>query len=224
MYSLNNIEINIKNILKKLDGRAVLLAATKTVPAEVINSTYGFGVRVIGENRVNELMQKYPLLDKRFEIHFIGTLQRNKVKHIIDKVSLIHSLDSLPLAEEIEKQAERHGRIMDCLLEVNIGNEESKSGIPFEKIDGFLAEMHKFGHLKIKGLMAIPPNYAEIEKNILNFKKISEKFIDIKGKKVDNVNMDILSLGMSSDWELAVGYGSSLVRVGQGIFGARNNK
>ena len=124
------IRSNINEIQSVINGRAKLLAATKTIPAEVINLTYDMGIRIIGENRVQELSEKFPLLDKRFEVHFIGRLQRNKVKYIIDKVSLIHSLDSLPLAEEIDKRAKSIDKVQNCLIEINLGNR--KQGYPLE--------------------------------------------------------------------------------------------
>jgi pyridoxal phosphate enzyme (YggS family) len=227
--STENISKNVANIFDFLSGRAVLLAATKTIPVDVINSTYDMGVRVIGENRVNELMEKYPLLDKRFDIHFIGRLQRNKVKYIIDKVSLIHSLDSVPLAEEIDKRAEAHGKIQDCLIEINLGSEESKGGIPFEEIEDFIGKMLSFPHIRIRGLMGVLPKTEDKEKNIILFTKITQKFIDIKALNVDNSNMDniameILSLGMSGDYREAVECGSNMVRIGEGIFGKREYK
>ncbi|MDD4126008.1 MAG: YggS family pyridoxal phosphate-dependent enzyme [Eubacteriales bacterium] len=220
---------NIAEIQNYLNGRAALLAATKTIPADVINLTYDMGIRVIGENRVNELVEKYPLLDKRFDIHFIGRLQRNKVKYIIDKVSLIHSLDSLLLAEEIEKRASRIGKIQDCLVEINLGDEISKGGIPLDKLDAFMDNIKSFSHVRIRGLMGVLPKTEDIQKNIIFFTKITQKFIDIKVGNVDNSimgnnAMEILSLGMSGDYKEAVECGSNLVRIGEGIFGRRDRQ
>ncbi len=228
------IKQNIKDILTFLDGRATLLAATKTIPVEVINSTYDMGIRVIGENRVGELMEKLPLLDGRFEIHFIGRLQRNKVKYIVGRVALIHSLDSVSLAEEIEKRAAKLGITQSCLVEINLGGEEAKGGIPLQELDGFLGEILRFPHVGIRGLMGVLPKTGDKEKNIKLFTKITQKFIDIKGLNVDNSNMrnnaqnkaqnfvmEILSLGMSGDYKEAVECGSNLVRIGEGIFGKR---
>ena len=180
------------------------------------------GIRVIGENRVNELLEKYDRLDKRFDIQFIGTLQKNKVKYIVGRVSLIHSLDSVALAEEIDRRSAEAGLITDCLVEINIGREESKGGIFAEELDAFLEKMRQFPHIRIRGLMAIPPKCAENEKNVVYFQKISTLFIDKSAKKVDNISMDILSMGMTRDFADAVDCGSTMVRIGEGIFGKRN--
>lgn len=217
---------NITSLLEEIGGKATLLAATKTRDVETINSIYDMGVHTIGENRVNELMEKYEYLDKRFDIHFIGRLQRNKVKYIVGKVSLIHSLDSLALAEEIEKQASKKGIVQDCLVEINLGEEESKGGIPIDKTEEFLSSLSPFGHIRVRGLMGVLPKNDDSEKNNRFFTKISQKFIDIKALNVDNsimgnVDMDILSLGMSSDYREALDCGSNLVRIGEGIFGKR---
>lgn len=220
------LKLNISSLLKAIDGRATLLAATKTVDAETINKIYPLGVHTIGENRVNELMEKLPLLDKRFDIHFIGRLQKNKAKYIVGKVSLIHSLDSLPLAAEIEKQAEKHGVVQSCLVEVNLGGEDSKGGIAIDEIEPFLDEMTLFPHIKICGLMGVLPKSENKEKNIIFFTKLTQKFIDIGTHYVDNNNkdnivMNVLSMGMSDDYAQALDCGSNLVRIGTGIFGER---
>ena len=225
---MENAELrqNIDTLLAEIDGRATLLAATKTRDAETINAIYDMGVHTIGENRVNELMEKYPYLDKRFDIHFIGRLQRNKAKYIVGRVSLIHSLDSLSLAEEIEKQAAKKGIVQDCLAEINLGDEESKGGIPIDETEEFLKSISAFSHIRVRGLMGVVPKNDDKEKNKYFFTKISQKFIDIKALNVDNsimgnVVMDILSLGMSADYREALECGSNLVRIGEGIFGKR---
>ena len=221
-----DLKRNIDTILAEINGRATLLAATKTRDADTINAIYDMGVHTIGENRVNELMEKYPYLDKRFDIHFIGRLQRNKAKYIVGKVSLIHSLDSLPLAEEIEKQAAKKGIVQDCLAEINLGDEDSKGGIPIDETEKFLSSLSAFSHIRVRGLMGVVPKNDDKEKNKYFFTKISQKFIDIKALNVDNsimgnVVMDILSLGMSADYREALECGSNLVRIGEGIFGKR---
>ncbi|MEG1743538.1 MAG: YggS family pyridoxal phosphate-dependent enzyme [Clostridia bacterium] len=221
---MDKLQYNVKTILDSVAGRAVLLAATKTVEPSIINRIYDMGIHTIGENRVNELIEKYDFLDKRFDIHFIGTLQRNKVKYIIDKVSLIHSLDSLALADEIELRAAKIGKVQDCLVEINVGGEESKGGIDYDEIDDFLSKLSDYKHINIRGLMCIPPRVAQNENNLLNFKKIKQKFIDIKQKKVDNRNMDILSMGMTHDYLDAIQCGATVVRIGEGIFGKRNQQ
>ncbi|MEG2118129.1 MAG: YggS family pyridoxal phosphate-dependent enzyme [Clostridia bacterium] len=165
---MDKLQYNVKTILDSVAGRAVLLAATKTVEPSIINRIYDMGIHTIGENRVNELIEKYDFLDKRFDIHFIGTLQRNKVKYIIDKVSLIHSLDSLALADEIELRAAKIGKVQDCLVEINVGGEESKGGIDYDEVDDFLSKLSDYKHINIRGLMCIPPRVAQNENNLLN--------------------------------------------------------
>lgn len=223
MNTRAEIKEKIENVLKELDGRARLLLATKTVPAELINYAVTCGTTLIGENRVQELLEKYPRLDReKMEIHFIGRLQTNKVKYIIDKVSMIHSVDSVSLAKEIEKQAAKHDLTMKVLVEVNIGNEPGKSGIPLEETEDFLERIGEFPHVLPCGLMVIPPKNALPEENLHFFEKIYQKFIDIRIKKEDNKNWAVLSAGMSGDYLQAVECGSNLVRLGSAVFGARN--
>ncbi|PKM63400.1 MAG: YggS family pyridoxal phosphate-dependent enzyme [Firmicutes bacterium HGW-Firmicutes-21] len=222
-YDKRMLKENIERITAEINGRATLLAATKTVPPKIINFAADCGIRVIGENRVNELLDKYDRIDReRIDIHFIGHLQTNKVKYIIDKVSLIHSLDSIKLAEEIDRRAYRADKLMDVLIEVNLANEVTKSGIPFEEIDIFVDKIRHFDNIRLCGLMAIPPKCENSQENSLFFNKISKKFIDIFHKKVDNSNIGILSIGMSDDYMAAVESGSTLVRIGSAIFGNRN--
>jgi pyridoxal phosphate enzyme (YggS family) len=217
------IKENIRRILGELDGRAELLLATKTVPPELINYAVTCGTRLIGENRVQELLEKYDNLDKEnMEIHFIGHLQTNKVKYIIDKVSMIHSVDSLSLASEIEKQAAKHNLTMKVLIEINIGSEAGKSGIAMEDTEEFLEKIGEFPHLQPCGLMIIPPKTELPEENLHFFEKIYQKFIDIRVKKEDNKNWAVLSAGMSGDYLQAVSCGANLVRVGSAVFGARS--
>jgi len=213
---------NIERILKELDGRAALLAATKTVPAGRIRFAVSCGVGIIGENRVDELLRKYEeIRDLPAEIHFIGHLQTNKVRKIIDKVSMIHSLDSVPLALEIEKQAAKRGIRMPVLVEVNLGNEETKSGLPAGEVKSFLREIGPLEHLIPSGLMAVPPKVDRPEQNSELFTKIYQLFIDIGRENEDNKEWKVLSLGMSGDYLFAVENGSNLVRIGSAIFGAR---
>ncbi|MBQ3155191.1 MAG: YggS family pyridoxal phosphate-dependent enzyme [Clostridia bacterium] len=222
MNSRQEIKENIERIRAELDGRAQLLLATKTVPAELINYAADCGVTLIGENRVDELLSKYDAIDKtRLELHFIGHLQSNKVKYIIDKVSMIHSVDSLSLAKEIEKQAAKRGINMRVLIEINIAGEESKSGIAIEETESFLQSLLQFEHITVCGLMTIPPKTDRPEENLQFFQKIYQKFIDIRAKIVDNENWTILSAGMSGDYLQAAACGANLVRVGSAVFGAR---
>ncbi len=200
-----------------------LLLATKTRTPDEINYAISLGANLIGENRVQELCDKYEKLNReKAEIHFIGALQTNKVKYIIDKVSMIHSLDRLSLAKEIDRQAEKNGIVMKVLCEVNIGQEESKSGLAPEEVENFLREMANFKHIRVCGLMAIPPVFQDVSTQKQYFQKIMNLYIDISAKKIDNISMSILSIGMSSDYELAIENGSTLVRIGTAAFGKRN--
>lgn len=222
MNDKKQIAENIDRIKKEI-GNAELLAATKTVPPEIINFAIDHGVGIIGENRVNELLEKYEYIDRsRVKIHFIGALQTNKVKYIIDKVDMIHSVDRESLALEIERQAAKHGIVMPVLAEINIGNEASKSGIRPEDAGEFCSFLGTLKHVKLCGLMAIPPKIDENGDNREYFCKMRKIFIDISHQNVDNSNMEVLSLGMSDDYLQAVECGSTLVRVGSGIFGKRS--
>lgn len=194
-----------------------LMAVTKTVPYEIVNSVIEQGVDLLGENRVQEYLDKKDHYDKNAEIHFIGHLQTNKVKYIVDSVKCIHSVDSLKLAAEIDRLAEKNGIVMNVLAEVNIGGEESKSGISTDMLDELVYGISEMKNIKLCGLMTIPP----VGNSEIYFEKMQRIFEDLKAKKVDNVSMDILSMGMSADYVEAIKYGSNIVRVGSAIFGAR---
>ncbi len=198
-----------------------LLAATKTVDISVINHAIDSGVKVIGENRVQEFLSKYEQYSP-VNMHFIGHLQTNKVKDIIDKVSLIHSVDSYRLAEEISRQAVKRNISVDVLLEINIGNEQSKSGFSFDEAVFAVEKIAKLDGISVKGLMAIPPICENSEENRTYFAKMKKLFIDIGLKKIDNSSMDILSMGMSDDYEVAIEEGATMVRLGTALFGRRN--
>lgn len=201
-----------------------LLCATKTVPPEVINYAINeLGVTDIGENRVQELLSKYNDLDKdRVNIHFIGSLQTNKVKYIIDKVCMIHSVDSLKLAKEIDNRARKIGKVMDILIEVNIGEEENKGGVSPEKLEQLIEEISTLDNVRVRGLMTIAPNCEENAEYQKYFAKTYQFFIDILPKKIHNIYKPILSMGMSDSFETAIGCGSNLVRLGTVLFGRRN--
>ncbi len=207
-----------------------LLAAVKTVDVErIAYAVNECGVRYIGENRVNELLEKYPYYPPSAELHFIGRLQTNKVKYIIDKVSMIHSVDSLHLAAEIDKQASKRGLRMDVLAEINIACEESKGGVQPSQAEEFVFALRNFGALRVRGLMAIPPVCADGEDNARYFRamreiflKINAKVIDTTGENVDNSIMDVLSMGMSGDYVSAAENGSTMVRLGTAVFGRRS--
>lgn len=200
-----------------------LLAATKTVPAEMINHAIHCGITTIGENRVQEFLDKYESLRTDLcDCQFIGRLQSNKVKYIIDKVSLVQSLDSLRLAKEISRLAEKHGKTMGVLVEVNIGREKSKGGILPEALAEFIDEIRLLPGIAVKGLMAIPPICENSVELLGYFSKMREYYVDITTKKIDNVTMQYLSMGMSEDYAAAITQGANMVRIGSALFGKRN--
>ncbi len=199
----------------------IMLAATKTVPTAVINHAIESGVEYIGENRVQELLSKKDGLAASHR-HFIGHLQTNKVKDIIGEVEMIESVHSLKLAAEIGNQVSAKGGVMPILVEVNIGNEESKSGFSESELTSALTEMSKIPGISVKGLMTIPPICENIQESYQYFEKMRKLFIDIKGKNVDNVSMEFLSMGMSGDFEQAIECGANIVRIGTSLFGQRD--
>ena len=223
-----NFDIISRNIVTACEktGRqndVILLGASKMNDSDRINYAISQGLRYIGENKVQELLEKYDAIDKdNVSIHFIGHLQSNKVKYIIDKVDMIQSLDSLSLAKEIDRQAKKHDKIMDVLVEINIGMEESKSGIAAEDVESFLNEVSKFENIRVLGLMSIPPVMTDEDTQRKIFQKIYKIYVDISTKNIHNVYMRYLSLGMSDDYTLAVEEGANLVRVGSALFGNRN--
>lgn len=194
-----------------------IMAVTKTVDPEIINhAVSSCGIKTLGENRVQEYLSKKDSYLPA-SVHFIGQLQTNKVKYIIDSVDMIQSLDSVKLAGEINKHAQRIGKIQDVLVEVNIAGEEAKGGVSPEKLEEMLCEVSGFSNIRICGLMTVPPA-ADSEKFLYRMQKL---YIDISDKKIDNINMSFLSMGMSGDYELAVKYGSNMLRIGSALFGAR---
>ena len=199
-----------------------LLAATKTVPVEVINYAISKGLRHLGENRVQELLDKYDALDRaRCDLQFIGQLQTNKVKYLIGKVSCIQSVGSVKLAKEISRLCAREGLSMNVLVEVNIGREENKSGVEPEQLVELIDEIRVLPGIHVNGLMAIPPICSD-EKNLCRyFAAMEQYYVDIRGKSMDNVDMECLSMGMSSDFPQAIACGATMVRIGSSLFGAR---
>lgn len=195
-----------------------IMAVTKTVDPMAVNHAVGLGIKLLGENRVQEYLSKKELYSKNAEMHFIGHLQTNKVKYIIDSAAIIQSVDSLKLAAEIDRHAARIGKIQDILIEVNIGGEESKSGVPAAEAEELIRSAAELENIRIRGLMAIPPS-AEPEKYLCNMQNL---YIDISDKNIDNVSMDYLSMGMSGDYVQAIKYGSNIIRIGRGLFGPRN--
>ena len=198
------------------------LAATKTVEPAVINYAVSLGLKHIGENKVQELLSKYEEYDlKNCELQFIGHLQTNKVRQIIDKVAMIQSVDSRKLAAEISKQSVKNGIVSNILIEVNIGREENKSGVLKEELDELIGEISEMPNIKIRGLMTVPPICKEKIEVCKFFDEMYQLFIDFSCKKSDNVCMDYLSMGMSDDYEEAVLSGANMVRVGSRLFGQR---
>ena len=199
-----------------------LIAVSKTKPVEMLQTIYDAGSRDFGENKVQEMCDKIELLPTDIRWHMIGHLQTNKVKYIVGRVSLIHSVDSLHLAQEIEKQAAKLDVIVPILIEVNIAEEESKFGIHKEETISLVREVAALPHIRIQGLMTIAPYVENPEDNRAYFRGIKQLSVDIARENIDNVSMDCLSMGMTGDYEVAIEEGATMVRVGTGIFGERN--
>ena len=199
-----------------------LIAVSKTKPVEMLQTIYDAGSRDFGENKVQEMCDKIEQLPTDIRWHMIGHLQTNKVKYIVGRVSLIHSVDSLHLAQEIEKQAAKLDVIVPILIEVNIAEEESKFGIHKEETISLVREVATLPHIRIQGLMTIAPYVENPEDNRAYFRGIKQLSVDIARENIDNVSMDCLSMGMTGDYEVAIEEGATMVRVGTGIFGERN--
>ena len=225
--NLANVEKNIGQACKNA-GRSrdevTLIAVSKTKPVEMLQEIYDENIRDFGENKVQELCSKMEQLPSDIRWHMIGHLQRNKVKYIVGKVELIHSVDTYRLAEEINIQAKKQNVIVPILVEVNIAHEESKFGISAEDAILLVEEISKLENIRIKGLMTIAPYVENPEDNRLYFRKIKQLSVDITNKNIDNVFMEILSMGMTGDYMVAIEEGATMVRVGTGIFGERNYK
>ena len=225
--NLANVEKNIEQACKNA-GRSrdevTLIAVSKTKPVEMLQEIYDENIRDFGENKVQELCSKMEQLPSDIRWHMIGHLQRNKVKYIVGKVELIHSVDTYRLAEEINIQAKKQNVIVPILVEVNIAHEESKFGITAEDAILLVEEISKLENIRIKGLMTIAPYVENPEDNRLYFRKIKQLSVDITNKNIDNVFMEILSMGMTGDYMVAIEEGATMVRVGTGIFGERNYK
>ena len=218
---INEVRKNIEEACRRAgrDPKEVtLIAVSKTKPVPMLEEAYEAGARNFGENKVQEIIQKKPVLPEDIRWHMIGHLQRNKVHQVMGKAVLIHSVDSLRLAEQIEADAAKKDMTADILLEVNVAKEESKYGFFLEAA---ILEIAKFPHVRIKGLMTIAPFVENPEENRPVFKKLYEFAVDIGKKNIDNVTMDVLSMGMTGDYQVAIEEGATMVRVGTGIFGAR---
>ena len=223
--NLLQVEQNIKEACKRANRKrseVTLISVSKTKPIETLKEAYDLGVRVFGENKVQELEQKIPAFGSDVSWHMIGHLQRNKVKYIVGKVDLIHSVDSLRLAEEIQKESEKKNVVSNILIEVNVAEEESKFGITCEEVLDLVKTISEFPNIHIRGLMTIAPYVVDSEENRWIFRKIKDLSVDINDKNIDNVDMDILSMGMTGDYTVAIEEGATHVRVGTGIFGERN--
>lgn len=199
-----------------------LIAVSKTKPAEMIKEIYACGQRDFGENKVQELTEKYGELPADIRWHQIGHLQRNKVKYIVGKAALIHSVDSLRLAEAIQTEAQKKQIIVPILIEVNISGEESKFGVSKKEVLPLLEQISQFGNIKVKGLMTIAPYVTNSEENRVLFRNLRKLSVDIIEKNINNIDMEILSMGMTNDYEVAIEEGATMVRVGTGIFGMRD--
>ena len=223
--NLQEVEERIQEACRRAGrdrSEVTVVAGSKTKPVSMLKEAYDLGVRVFGENKVQEIREKYEALPKDIEWHMIGHLQTNKVKYIADKVSLIHSVDSLRLAETIEKEAVKHNRIVDILLEVNVAEEESKFGIKTSEVLALAENVVQLPHIRLRGLMTIAPFVENPEKNRAIFANLHELYVDIKDKNIDNGTVSILSMGMTNDYEVAIEEGATMVRVGTGVFGARD--
>lgn len=223
--NLQQVHANIEKACA-LSGRkpdeVTLVAVSKTKPVSMLQEAYDAGARVFGENKVQEIMDKYDQLPSDIKWHMIGHLQRNKVKYIIDKVAMIHSVDSLRLAQTIEQEAAKKDIVMPVLLEVNVAEEESKFGVKVDEVLPLLQEISEFSHIQVKGLMTIAPFVENPEENREVFRTLKKLSVDISAKNINNVTMSVLSMGMTGDYEVAVQEGSTMVRVGTGIFGERD--
>ena len=226
------VKENLKEVEEKITaaceraGRdrneVTLIAVSKTKPMEMIEEAYSAGKRDFGENKAKKKKKKHDALPDDIKWHFIGHLQTNKVKYVVGRATLIHSVDSLHLAEAIEKESEKKNLVSDILIEVNVACEESKFGLKTDEVEKLVRDVAKLPHLRVKGLMTIAPFVENAEENRNIFRELKALSVDIAAKNIDNISMDILSMGMTGDYEVAVEEGATLVRVGTGIFGERN--
>lgn len=203
-------------------SEVTLIAVSKTKPVPMLMEAYDEGIRVFGENKVQEIMDKYDEMPSDVSWHMIGHLQRNKVKYLIGKVKMIHSVDSLRLAEAIEAEAAKKDVVVPILLEVNVAEEDTKFGLPVNGVLPLVQQISAFPHLSVQGLMTIAPYVADPEENRPVFRQLKKLSVDIKEKNIDNIHMNVLSMGMTGDYEVAIQEGATMVRVGTGIFGARS--
>lgn len=215
------IKENVEQLKSSIPKDVKLLAVSKTKPLEYLEEAYKVGLRDFGENKVQELVEKYENFHKDVRWHLIGHLQTNKVKYLVDKVYLIHSLDSITLLNQIEKVFGKADKVANTLIQINIGREESKSGIFEEDLEEFIEEIEKCKHVLVKGIMVIIPKGDE-DSNRKYFSRTKKIFDELKNRKFKNISMEILSMGMTHDYVTAIEEGSTLVRIGTGIFGERD--
>jgi len=225
------IEENLLRINEKIENALIrsgrhdkveLIAVTKTIDIDRIKEVLNLGITNIGENKVQELETKIPILGDNVNYHMIGYLQTNKVKYIIDKIKLIHSLDRISLAEELQKRAQSHNLNVNTLVQVNVAEEESKFGLKVKDVLPFIEEVLLYKNIKIRGLMTIAPNTEDKELLRDIFRTMSNLKDDINSRNYNNISMDYLSMGMTNDYEIAIEEGANMIRVGTGIFGKRN--
>lgn len=229
---MSDIKKNLEVIKEKIDRAAqksgregtdiTVIAVTKTIDVARINELISYGIQNIGENKAQELRDKYPQIDPSVNWHFIGHLQSNKIKYIIDKVKLIHSVDSEKLAYNINEAAKKHDKVMDILLQVNVAEDENKFGLSYKEVEPLLYKLKDLKNIRVRGLMTIVPYDEEAENNRLYFRRMKQLAVDIDNQNIDNISMEFLSMGMTNDFEIAIEEGSNMVRIGTGIFGARN--
>lgn len=223
--NLEQVQLKIKEACDRAGrdgGEVTLISVSKTKPLSMLKEAYEAGARDFGENKVQELVEKIPEMPGDVRWHMIGHLQRNKVKYIVGKVYLIHSVDSLRLAEEISKEALKQNTSVNILLEVNMAEEESKFGVAPEETTDLVSCVSRLPGIHICGLMTIAPFVENAEDNRQYFRRLKQLSVDIESKNIDNVNMDILSMGMTGDYSVAVEEGATYVRIGTGIFGERD--
>ena len=222
--NLSIVEQNIQKACAR-SGRdrseVQLIAVSKTKPVEMLKEAYDCQIRDFGENKPQEIREKFPQLPEDIRWHMIGPLQRNKIKYIIDKVCMIHSIESVRLAEAVSEEAAKHGRVIPVLVEVNMAGEETKFGIRPEETEDFIREISLLPNIQVNGLMTIAPYTENAEDNRIYFRNLKKLYVDIKEKNIDNVVMSNLSMGMTGDYEVAIEEGATMVRVGTGIFGER---
>lgn len=223
--NLKEVEANIAAACEKAGRKredVTLIAVSKTKPTAMLEEIYAEGIRTFGENKVQELTEKYEKLPSDINWHMIGHLQRNKVKYIVDKACLIHSVDSYRLAEEINIQAKKHQVTVPVLIEVNVAGEDTKFGVSPKETLQLAEEIASLENVRVQGLMTIAPFVEDPEENRVHFRRLKQLSVDIDSKNIDNVHMKILSMGMTNDYMVAIEEGATMVRVGTGIFGARN--